>query len=779
MTARRLGLVLLAVILLAALAQLFFRTPVQTDMSAFMPHDRDRLQTLLQSQLEQGPAARVWLLALRGGSAEVLAGASRLFSHKARKSGRFSQVLNGQQQLDDATRKLLSTYRYLLSDRLQPDSYSVEGLHRLFLGLLEILRSPLSTFSKTLAPRDPGGESLYLLQKLMPKTGAVRLEQGVWMDREGTAALLLLQSRVSGTDLDAQLALQQEMSRWLEAVREETGIKGLKIQFAGVPALSLETRQRIRDASTRLGALAGGIMLLYMFLVFRSPRRVLMTALPLLTGVIFGAAVVSLCFDGIHGITLAFGITLLGVAIDYPIHLLTHQHPGEPLGRTMKRIRPTLFQGVVSTLLGFSVMLWSDFPGLVQLGLFSISGLFMAAWVTDFVLPRFGRDSAPGELPLLQHVPGSTRQAGVRIQLVLVVLILGLFIWTLQDEPVWSRDIRSLSPVPQEIKEQDGRLRAAMGAADPSAVLLVEGRDAQDVLRREESLQPKLQKAVEQGLLRGVESAARLLPSIQRQQERQSWIPARQELVLRLEKALADLPFKPGVFAPFIDDLDHSRSLVPLTPVSLQGTPLYLRLQALLLPTSEAVIGVMPLVGSRDLPRLSNLLGSAAGEGVWVFDIPRETARMMADFRDDMVRKAGWAVLAIVVLLAAWLRDWRRCLAVLLPVSLAVLVSVVAVLRLGQGMNLFHIVGLLLVTGIGLDYALFFSRKVVSADEQRRTLYGLVICCLSTVTVFALLGLSGIPVLQAIGITVAVGCLAAFLLSWLLARPASQPLACP
>ncbi|BAO44043.1 MMPL family transporter [Thiolapillus brandeum] len=767
--ARRPGIILVLVILLVALAQLVFRTQVQTDMSAFMPHDHDRLQSLLLSQLEQGPAARVWLLALSGASPGMLATASRLFSRKAADSGHFTQVLNGQQQVDEATRKLLFQYRYLLSDRIRPDSYSIDALHRMFLGLLETLRSPLSTFSKALASRDPGGESLYLMQKLMPGNSTLRMEQGVWMDRNAHTALLLLQTRASGTDLDAQLALRHEMLGWLENLSEVSGERGLKLQFAGVPALSLETRQRIREASQRLGILAGGIMLLYMFLVFRSPRRVLMTAFPLLAGVVFGAALVSFCFSGIHGITLAFGTTLLGVAIDYPVHLLTHQQRGETLLQTMGRIRPTLFQGVLSTMLGFSAMLWSDFPGLVQLGLFAISGLFMAVWVTAFVLPLLDGRSNPGSMPLLKRMPGSTWHPDTRIQFALVTVIPGLFLWTLQVHPIWSGDIRALSPVPEVLKEQDRRLRTAMGAADPSAVLLVEGKNVQEVLQREESLLPELQEAVEKGLLKGVESAALLVPAIQRQRQRQSWIPAHHELVSRLNEALADLPFKPGVFAPFIGDLDNSRSLVPLTPDVLQGTLLDLRLQALLLPASGSVIGVMPLVGLQDFAQLRTLLGDIAGKGVWLFDIPKETARMMAGFRDDMVHKASWAFLAIAGLLVVWLRDWRRCLGVLLPVSLAVLVSVMAVLQSGRGMNLFHIVGLLLVAGIGLDYALFFSRKVDSAEEERRTLYALVICCLSTVTVFVLLGLSGIPVLQAIGITVAVGCLAAFLLSWLLA----------
>ena len=766
------GSSLLVLILMAASAQLLFRTQVQTDMTAFMPQQQDRLQSLLQLQLEQGPAARMWLLALSGASADELAEASHLFSRKARESGDFIQVLNGQQEPDDELRKILFRYRYLLSDRIRADSYTADGLHQMFLGLLDVLRSPLSTFSKALVPEDPGGESLYLLERLSPKGNALQIRQGVWLDQEGSRALLILQSRASGTDLDAQLALKQQMAQWLESIRAEKGWQTLELQYAGVPALSLETRQRIRSASQRTGILAGGIMLLFMFLVFRRPRRVLMTALPLLTAVVVGAATVSFFFGGIHGITLAFGATLLGVAIDYPVHLLVHQQPGESLAASMRRIRPTLFQGVLSTVLGFSVMLWSDFPGLVQLGLFSVSGLLMAAWVTAFVLPGLDA-SEPRPLPLLSRLPGAVPHRPVALQLALVMIVLGLFLWTIQARPLWSEDIRMLSPVPDQLKQQDGRLRAALGAADPSAVLLVSGRDDQEVLRRQEALQPLLQSAREQGLIKGVESAAALLPSVRLQEQRQSWIPRQNEVQRRLEEALADLPFKAGLFTPYVQALESSRSLAALMPESLQGTALELRLQSLLIPVAEGVVGIMPLTGLQDIAAFRTLLGGVVGEDVRLFDIPAETAGMMAGFQEDMLHKAGLASLAILLLLVFWLRDLRHCLRVLLPVGLAVLVSVMVVLQFSRGMNLFHIVGLLLVAGIGLDYALFFSRRVSSADDGRRTLYALLICSLSTVSVFAILVLSAIPVLQAMGITVASGSLAAFLLSWLLAPPAT------
>jgi predicted exporter len=98
-------------------------------------------------------------------------------------------------------------------------------------------------------------------------------------------------------------------------------------------------------------------------------------------------------------------------------------------------------------------------------------------------------------------------------------------------------------------------------------------------------------------------------------------------------------------------------------------------------------------------------------------------------------------------------------------------VLVLAVLRgLGIELNLFHLVALILAAGLGLDYALFFDHAGDDRAEQLRTLHAIIVCSLTTLLVFSLLALSSIPVLRAIGSTVALGVLFNFALALLVTR---------
>jgi predicted exporter len=113
-------------------------------------------------------------------------------------------------------------------------------------------------------------------------------------------------------------------------------------------------------------------------------------------------------------------------------------------------------------------------------------------------------------------------------------------------------------------------------------------------------------------------------------------------------------------------------------------------------------------------------------------------------------------------------------LAVLVPVCLAVIADISLLLWLGEKLSLFHLISLLLVVGIGIDYGLFFSRSETDVANRQRTLHSLFICSSSTIVVFGMLALSTLPVLNAIGQTVAIGVFASFLFAFTVAQQVSK-----
>ncbi len=209
----------------------------------------------------------------------------------------------------------------------------------------------------------------------------------------------------------------------------------------------------------------------------------------------------------------------------------------------------------------------------------------------------------------------------------------------------------------------------------------------------------------------------------------------------------------------------------PLRPDDLADTPLELRIASLLREQDGEALALVTLSG---LHRPEALRAWASAQpGVHLLDLKATAQSLASAWRTQVL----WAMVAAAVLLMLGIRlalgNWRRTRRVLLPVTLGTAVVLALLHLLAIPLTLFHLVSLVLAAGIGEDYALFFEHAGDDALEQRRTLHSLLLCAGSTLLVFALLALSTIPVLRAIGATVTLGVLVHFALSLLLvAAPA-------
>lgn len=130
-----------------------------------------------------------------------------------------------------------------------------------------------------------------------------------------------------------------------------------------------------------------GLIAVILVLAYRSPLILLLSPLPLLSAVLVGIAAIGAIYGGIHGITLGFAATLLGVAIDYPVLLFSHLRTDRSTADTIRRIWPTMRLCVATTSIGYAAMLSTGFEGMAQLAVFSITGSVAAALTTRWLLP--------------------------------------------------------------------------------------------------------------------------------------------------------------------------------------------------------------------------------------------------------------------------------------------------------------------------------------------------------------------------------------------------------
>jgi predicted exporter len=515
-------------------------------------------------------------------------------------------------------------------------------------------------------------------------------------------------------------------------------------------------------------------MLLLMLASYRSISAVLLAALPLLSAGLAGLAAVSAAFGTVHGITLAFGFTLIGVAQDYPLHLFSHQHRGlSPLANA-RALWPTLATGVASTCIAYLAFLVSGVVGLAQLACFTIVGLAIAGLTTRYALPHlipvgsrdFGQSVALGRLwSLIAHLP-RPRWLGA------VLAIGGAAVVAFAPAPLWENNLATLTPVPKPLLARDIELRQALGAPDVRYLMALEADSGDEVLRRSRGLTRELDDLVESRAIDGYDLAARYLPDAAAQARRQAALPAPEALRKALAAALVGSPFKPDVFEPFLADVERARHLPPLTAESIASTPLALRVAGLLLQRGQHWTGLISFSGVHDPAALK-----AFAEGhpeLTLLDLKGASEALVIGFRERILVSLAIAALLLIGTVYASLRSGARVRRVLAPMALTTVLIVAVLHGCGVSMSLFHLIALVLAAGLGLDYALFFEHAADAPDEQRRTLHAVLACSASTLMVFALLALSSLPVLRAIGITVSLGVISNFVLALVLTRTPSE-----
>ena len=736
-------------------------------MTSFMPRAATPEQRLLMNELRAGPVVRLTLITLGGASQERLAQLSKQVAARLRAGGSFARVANGEQIFDDAERERLFRYRYLLSPAVDAQHFSADSLGGAFAERLRELASPVPSFDRQWLAQDPTAQMRAILNAWRGQAQPRSL-RGVWFDADGRRALLLAQTRAPGFDLDAQESAQGE-------IRDALGDAPVELTMSGPGVFAVTSREVIRADTRRLGIVAAAVAMLILLLSYRSMGLLFIGGLPLLSAVVAGTVAVNLVFGSVHGIVLAFGVTVIGVAMDYPIHLFSHLNTGEPVRRSLSAIWPTIRLGAITTTMGYLAMAGTDFPGLMQFATFAIAGLLAAAACTRWCLPALlAENYAPMySSPIADRYARSPRPGKLWGGLMVFTAALALAFLVSRDQGLWEDDIAALSPIPASLMARDRHLYAQLGVPDTNHVLLVKAPDVQAALGASEVLALELEQLVGQGVIISFDLAARYLPSVRTQLARQQVLPEAASLRENLARALTGTPYKQNAFAGFEEAVATSRTLAPLLPGDLQGSTLGLRLESTLLPVDGEWVALITLAGVKDAQALEAHLARHASQDLTYLDLKGETLSLMANFREHAATRVLWGIAAIALVLGLGLRSARRVLGVLLPGLVAVIIDA-AILGITAGpLSLFHLVSLLLVVGISIDYGLFFSRGDKDAAMLGRTFHGLTVCVLSTVSVFGILATSSLPVLHAIGTTVALGVALSFLAAMFLARPAA------
>ena len=505
------------------------------------------------------------------------------------------------------------------------------------------------------------------------------------------------------------------------------------------------------------GSLIGMLILLY--LVFRSLRPLALGLLSVGFGIASAITVTIAVYGEMHLITLVFGASLIGEAIDYAVqYFAAHLGAGtdwEPASG-LRRIAPGLTLALATSLLGYGALLLAPFPALSQIALFAFTGL-SAAWLSVFLLlpALLSRPSqrdpetavaAPKQFLRWWQTHMRRRHCYVLALFLLVVAAPGWLKLTGND------DVRLLISRPASLVAQENSIRELTGFGNSSQFFLVEAKTPEAVLRAEETLTHRLDTLTSQGAVSAYQALSAFVPSAEQQAQNHRLL---QEQVFGDKAALKALFAKSEMRDDIADrqiaDFDAaSGQTLQLEdwlqePISAPFRHLWLG------KTAQGVASVVIPQGIRDITQLSALASGLPG--ITLVDKADSVSRLFRDYRHwGALWLFGAFVLVYGVLCLRY--GCRQAAVTLAPTLLAVALALGLFGYLGAPLTLFNLMALMLVLGVGVNYAIFLREGGAHAAA---TLAGVLLSAATTLLSFGLLAFSSMPALASFGLTLLTG----------------------
>ena len=490
---------------------------------------------------------------------------------------------------------------------------------------------------------------------------------------------------------------------------------------------------------------------------YKTVRAYLATLLVISVSILFGLLALVIFFSEVHILTLVFGCTLIGISADYAFHAMSELAESKQQGQAnIKGIHKPLFFGFLTSVIGYIILCFSPFVIFQQVGLFTLAGL-LAAYLTVIVIFPYrswfvGQVSWQGKTWLRVILLGQNKIASAKALLILLAVIV-LCLVNLVMRADYSDDVRRFYQVSPELAAQQVKVAQYFQQDSKNQLAdfqfyLIAADNPQLLLDKERDLTNKLHKLVEQNHLAGYAAMSDWIISIQAQQRNWHLLNTYQQTEL-YQSYLQQLGLS---YQP----LAQAQQSLEIETWSNQSFAMSFRNQYQQLDGHYYT--VVKLYGINQFAGLESLADES--KQVLFIDRAAHISQQLTHFRGYLLNILLIAVVVAWLLLIFSFNSKQATLVTLIPIISSVISLSISQLVQNE-LTIFNVLAIVLVLALSFDYAMFYLTKGVVAKVSFTTL----ISALSSIFVFAILGLSSTPAIASFGLTVFVGILSSYVVA--------------
>lgn len=764
-------------LLLLSLAVLLLSYPLlqkgfvlETDLQSLFPQERHNpLVNKVNERLYREFGNKI-LVAVQAAEMEQVNAAAELVASAINANPQLQVSAPGAQlELVAQQHELLQRYRYQLLTSAQ--QHLIKNQSQDLLAQAQAALFGFSLGSSGLSPlQDPLNLSPAYLQQLQPAIKGEMINDRL-MVSNSDGHLILFALNLHGESFNLQL--QAQMNSWLQNLRnqlaENPKTSATQVLVSGAVFHAAEASANAQREMSIIGGGSGlGVLLLFL-LAFRRIKPLLLSLLSIGYGCLVALVINHFLFGKIHLMTLVFGASLIGVAVDYSLHYLckyqdlckpsdlSHATPDTPRRgrRVLQALLPALSLSLITSVLGYSSLLSTPLPGLQQIALFSMMGL-AGSWLFLVVTyPLLVRQSLPQPLVIIDRCAAAVwlfwqRVRGVPARIIAIgiaTLIMGGVV-----SVQLSSDVRTLYKPSAQLLASEQQLQRALQGVAPNQYFLLRAKTDEELLQTEERFRREhLDSLVAAGALSGYVAISSIVPSLQQQNANYALL---QQQLYRPEGLVGQFMQSAGFDAQAIAQAVLEFSAAEQQHLLVDDWLAVARPDQGLLWMGQLEGDYVSVIGLRGVVDVQALSAAANGNSVVWIDRVASMSQLLQALMNSAALLLLLAYLVLLPLLWIYYRRAQALLLIFVPL-LATLTTLSLLSISGVAINVFHLFGCYLILGLGMDYAIFSFAEGTQDQVTRRAIW------LSAVTSslsFGLLALSSTPMVSAFGITLLLGC---------------------
>lgn len=765
---------------------------VQSDILAMLPHlQQDKLTERALNQVEATLANQVYIALVAKDETAAIAAAKLLMQKletdlvSTGKNAALTDIRSADIQLGEALGQFYFPHRFKLLTAPQAEALASQNIESLIEAATAQLYNAFSYANSNLLAQDPLLLFPANLLALAPSS-KVRASQGILLANQGdnVAAVVMAKGRESAFNPNAQLAQMTALTAALDAVKQS--YPDITVLKAGALFHALAATQTAKSEISILGlaSLLGVIALVW--LAFRSVMPLLLAIVTISSGLLLAVTFTLSVFGELHLLTLVFGTSLIGIAIDYSFHFYCERlsDTERSAKATVAHIFPTVTLAFITSALAYVGIGLAPFPGMQQVAIFCAAGLLGAYLTLMLAYPLLAGSRLPaGSRPLAlagtylacinQLSKRFTTPLGMGLfaLVILVWCLVGVTKLTVDD------DIRHLQQSPASVTEPENQLRQLLSGGTDNQFLLVRAASEEALLQQLERVSPLLDAAIANQELGNYVSLSRYIPSHQRQDTayRLQGDIYQTQIDTVLTSLGLDENLKPELQASYL--AAKEQYIAPADFFKLEAgkqlAPLWLAPNgkatdddalndggAINDDGASAEYGAIVLLGGiKQIDALKTRF--AQDESVQLIDKVADISAVMGHYRQLTLKLLALA-LGIALLLFSLNFGIKKAAVVVAVPALAALLTLATLGLTGSPLSLFHALALILVFGIGIDYSLFFAS---AQNHGKAVMMAVFMSACSTLLAFGLLAFSQTQAIHYFGLTLSLGIGLTFLLS--------------